>query len=215
MMIELPYFGQDVARVAGYTEPSHDVYSRIFSPLMLAGGKPLKWSRASALVGVQLLATTRWDELELASHGHAIDIGGPQQGTVDKSTVDAVIQVVGHKVRSERAYFALWQGYAGELNPQLERESVLIPPHGENYLCDGSFRLFSAELVWARTRCYERRYHFPVAVWPEDRAFTLATALYQDSYYMSSDREVLALLQEAGVDALEISRDELLPSIGD
>lgn len=212
----LPEFGDDATRVAGYTEPNHEVFARIFSPLSLPGGAHLKWSTASAAVDVHLSGTTRWDELDLSSRARGVDIGVPQQGAIDRRTVEELVRVLGGRTRyAHRTHFALWQGYGGEIDSQLHDESVLIPPGGLSYLCDGSFRLFTAELAWAQTRCHQRGFRFPVAVWPADEAFTLATALYQDSYYLSSDRRTLTLLQDAGVDALEISRDELLPSTGD
>lgn len=214
--VRFPHFGTDAARVAGYTEPGHEVFARVFSPLLFSAGTYAKWSAASASVGVELVGTTRWEEVCLAGRARGVDVGRPQQGTVDERTVEALISVLGARTQRARGtYFALWQGYAGEIDPQLYRESVLIPPSGDNYLFDGSFRLFHADLAWARTRCYEKRRRFPVAVWPADRSFVLATALYQDSYYLSADRRTLALLQEAGLDALEISREELLPSTGD
>lgn len=214
-ILTFPEFGQDPSQVSGYTARNHEVFSRIFSPLVLGHQAFLPWSAAAASVGLELRATTHWDELQAAARTHQVNVGRLQQGTVDESTVRALVQALDRGTGTASTYFALWRGYGGEVDRQLTAESVSIPPDGRNYLCDGSFRLFKSELAWAQTRCYEQGYRFPVAIWSEDHVFVLATALYQDSYYLSSDRRTLGRLQEAGVDALEIDRNGLLPSTGD
>jgi hypothetical protein len=145
-----------------------------------------------------------------------VDIGVPQQGCIDERTVKDLIGVIRDRTRrADITHYALWEGYAGEIDSSLREQSEPIPAGEGHYLRDGSFRLFTSDLAWARSRCRERGYRFPVAVWPHDKAFTLASWLYQDSYYLSSDRETLALLQAAGLDVLQIAREDLLPSTGD
>jgi hypothetical protein len=205
-----------MTRVAGYTEPHHEVVARIFVPLSMADGGYLTWSGAARSLGIDLTATTRWDELADAARARGVDIGVPQQGCIDERTVKDLIGVIRDRTRRpDVTHYALWEGYAGEIDSSLREQSEPIPAGEGHYLRNGSFRLFTSDLAWARSRSRERGYRFPVAVWPHDKAFTLASWLYQDSYYLSSDRETLALLQAAGLDALQIAREDLLPSTGD
>jgi hypothetical protein len=213
--LALSRFDADVSLVAGYTEPRHAVFARVFVPLIVAEGRYLPWSAAASAVGVELVGTTHWDELRLAAEARAVDIGTPQQGTVDASTINALMRVLAQAGSTRMSHFALWEGYAGEIDASIHDQSTGIPQGVGHYLLDGSYRVFTGELGWAETRCAENGYRFPVAVWPDDGSFALASARYQDSYYLSADQQTLSLLQRAGVDALEITRDEPLPSTGD
>jgi hypothetical protein len=111
--------------------------------------------------------------------------------------------------------FALWEGYAGEIDAPLHDATVPVPATGQGFLCRGSYRLFTARLDWVLTRTDQQHFHFPAAIWPTDRFFVLASALYQDSLYLSCSRETFTTARAAGLDLLEIDPDMSLPSRGD
>lgn len=217
MALELPGFDPDTSKVSGFTEPGHEVYARLFLPFELCGTRQyLLWRVAAEQAGLPLGALTTWDDLQQAAgRNPAWEL---PRATIDDTTARALVKALARQSRDGAAaptWFALWEGYTGEIDASLRDVTTLIPATGQTFLCDGSYHLLTARLDWALTRTRHRRVHFPAAIWPTDRSFVLATALYQDSFYLSCSRETFATLQAAGLDLLEIDPDVPLPSRGD
>ena len=217
LTLGLPGFGWDTSKVSGFTEPGHEVNARLFLPLARQGAQQyVPWRVASEQVGLSFGALTTWDELVRAADGDpAWEI---PRGTVDDATARALTGALARPSTdgaAVSAWFALWEGYAGEIDTSLHDATTPIPATGQNFLCDGSYRLLTAPLGWALTRTDQQRLHFPVAVWPADRSFVLASAIYQDSFYLSCSRETFTVVRAAGLELLEIDPDMPLPSRGD
>jgi len=217
-VLELPDFGPDTSRVSGFTEPGHDVYARLFLPLAYPGSHHyIPWRVVVEHVGLSFDAYTTWDDVVRA----AVDQGRGWElprGTVDDATARSLVGVLARQVAGGVATstcFALWEGHAGEIDAALRDSSAPVPATGENFLCDGSHRLFTARMDWALTRTDRQHFRFPAAMWPLDRSFLLASALYQDSYYLSCSRATFTAVRAAGLDLLEIDSDVPLPSRGD
>jgi hypothetical protein len=126
--------------------------------------------------------------------------------------VRALVDVLGTLTRTPHTtHFALWSGFADEVSSLRER-SRPIPATGDNFLADGSFIEVIDDLSWAVMRSDEDGHRFPVAMWPADGAFVVATAPYHDSLYLSADVATVGALRTRGVDVVVIDRDAGLPS---
>jgi len=214
--LSLPAFGLDRARVSGYTVHGFEAYARCLIPLETDNESYVRWSAVAAALGISLSPLTSWDDLKIAGRSSGVSVPRMQRGTVDSRTIERLIAGLGQGLTSSKqTYFALWDGYAAEVDGTLAQKSALIPIAEGNYLQDGSFRLFKADLTWVRERSAERGVRFPVAMWAEDGTFVWASALYQDSWYVSCGRAILDSMRGAGLDCLDIDRKDLLPSMGD
>ncbi len=217
MTLDLPRFGADRSKVSGFTEPGHDVYARVFVPLELSGtGQYIPWSIAARQTGTPLRALTTWDDVERAA-GRDPAWQLPR-GTVDDRTARALVRALarqGQDGAQAPIQFALWEGYAGEIDGLRDVSPSAVPVTGHSFLGDGSFHLLTAPLDWVMTRTRSHRVHFPVALWPDDHAFVVATGLYQDSLYLSCSRELFAAARAAGLDLVDIDPDVPVPSRGD
>ncbi len=218
-MFEFPNFGPDISRVSGFIELGHDVYARLFLPLERTGtGHYVPWRVAAKRFGLVFDAYTTWDNLSLAVAAET-GIGWElPRGTADDKTVHALVEAIATESVMGAATptsFALWEGYAGDIDETLRESSIPIPATGANFLCDWSYRLLTARLDWTLTRTNEHRRRFPTAVWPADRSFVLASPPYQDSIYVSCSRAMFGAACAAGLDLLEIDPDAPLPSRGD
>ena len=209
---ELPAFGPDPTRIAGYTEPGHEVCARVFLPLEISGTERYRpWSQAARQAGIPLSPTLTGYTLLSAGTG-----GTPRwelpSGILDIATAQALVRALtrdstaGHEAR-----FAVWEGYGGDIDPALHDVSAPIPATGQCYLQDGSFHLVHQDLAWLLPRLHPHR--APVAFWTADRRVVLAGPLYLDSYYLSGDRATLIALREAGLEVLELDRDTPLPAV--
>jgi hypothetical protein len=217
--VQLPRLGRDPEPVAAVTEPGHPVYARLFLPIAVSGSAApayLPWTPAAAAVGLPLTATTTWDELTAPSR-HPDPRWELPRGTMDDSTAHAIVQAAGRAgvPAHAPASFVVWEGYPGELTDDDLASSRRLPATGETYLHDGSFLLCERPLEWILSRTDTTWRHVPVAFWPQDRSFVVATCLYQDSLYVSCDDTLLAALRAAGLDVLPIERNLPLPSRGD
>ena len=217
MAIELPDFDPDVSRVSGFTEPGHEICARLFLPLARSGThRYIPWHVAAEQAGRALHALTTWDDL-----AHAADVGlawEPPSGTIDDVTAQALVGALAQQLPDGAATstrFALWEGHAGEIGAPLHDVITPVPASGQNFLCDGSFQLLTARLDWVLTRTDQHHCHLPAAIWPADRSFVLASALYQDSFYLSCSRTTFIAVRAAGLDVLEIDPEAPLPSRGD
>lgn len=209
---ELPAFGLDPALVAGYTEPGHEVYARVFLPLGISGTERyLPWSQVAEQVGIPLSPTLTAYTLLAAGAGGGARWELPS-GILDLATAQALVRALAREsAAGHEAGFAVWEGYGGDMVSALLDASAPIPAAGLNYLQDGSFRLVHQDLAWLLPRLYPHR--APVAFWTADHRTVLAGPLYLDSYYLSGDRATLTALRDADLDVLEIDRNTPLPAV--
>lgn len=140
------------------------------------------------------------------------------RATIDAVTAASLVEVLALQSvhgAATQTRFALWEGYAGEIDASLQEATTAIPVTGHTFLCQGSYRLLTARLDWALTRTDQQHFHVPAAIWTTDRSFVLASALYHDSFYLSCSRATFRTAQDAGLDVLEIDPEMSLPSCGD
>lgn len=209
---ELPAFGPDPTRVAGYTEPGHEVYARVFLPLEISGTERYRpWSEAARQAGIPLSPTLTGYTL-LAADADGDPRWELPSGILDLATAQALTRALTREsAAGYEAGFALWEGYGGDIDSALLDASAPIPAAGLNYLQDGSFHLVHHDLSWLLTRV-SPHHHAPVAFWTADHRTVLAGPLYLDSYYLSGDQATLSALRGTDLEVLEIDRDTPLPT---
>lgn len=209
----LPRFGRSEQHVSGYTEPGHEVYARLFTPLALPDGRQTSWASVAEEVGLSLHSEITWGEISGVVSGRSLDVH-PTEGYLYQETVSRILSGLAPagEISFDESLYALWEGYAGELDERLIADSIEIPSRETGFLRDGAFRLLRSTPSWALTRTVIQRVHFPAAFWSPDRHFVLAAPLYHDSYYLSASRALFDRLVAEGSELLEIDRETVLPS---
>ena len=128
--------------------------------------------------------------------------------------------------------YALWPGYAGELDAMAGRLTPLPSAPGEarsGEVLPGNSGAFPRGTFPAELGCLLYRGplevvgvdvdhvgYLPCALWPHDGSFVLAQWIYDDSVYVSGSRKLAAALADGGFDVAPVDDpDSPLNSMGD
>ena len=212
----LPQFGEDLTVVGGYCTEDQPIVARVFLPLDLvtSGGTHFQsWSTASSLAGVELTGTTRWRDLHQLAGRRGNSIGKTQFAAMPAGQLNRLVAVLSSVApRPERVGYALWAGYAGDLDEWLMQATSLIGPDAPGFLKDGSFYKYVDDLGWAASRSLEDGMRLPAAIWDASFNFVLASPLYHDSFYLTCSDDVFQRLREMGIELIVADRDAVLAS---
>jgi hypothetical protein len=203
----------------------------------VTGARPVRWSEVAAVTGERLHPLVRWHELVHAADPWNPDSalwphGQPAWGDLDLVQLDALTRLLaGHTGTPERCLFALWEGW-GSLNgssavltagpagtstrplPRAFTDAEWAAPRLA--LPDRTYLLLAGPLDSARTVAEHAPGGFPGTqspqlVWPEDRAWCVATEIDLDSTVVGGTRAVVdAVLADPGLEAWEVRAGDSL-----
>lgn len=232
----LPSFGRDTAVVSGYLAAGYEAYLRLFMPLDSAEG-PVRWSALLAGGEAALRGDLRFfDDIDPAvreRRGLELTCGKSDAGW--RARLAGVLSE--HTSAPDDMRYALWPGYAGELDAVAGRLTPLpsVPgavhsgealPGRLGEVSPGASGAFPRGTFPAELGCLLYRGPLevvgvdvdypPCALWPRDGSFVLAQWIYHDSVYVSGSRELAAALVDGGFDVAPVDDpDSPLRSTGD
>ena len=215
----LPSFGRDTAVVSGYLAAGYEAYLRLFMPLDSAEG-PVRWSALLAGGEAALRGDLRFfDDIDPAvreRRGLELTCGKSDAGW--RARLAGVLS--GHTATPDDMRYALWPGYAGELDAMAGRLTPLPSAPGEarsGEVLPGNSGAFPRGTFPAELGCLLYRGplevvgvdvdhvgYLPCALWPRDGSFVLAQWIYDDSVYVSGSRKLAAALADGGFDVAPV-----------
>jgi hypothetical protein len=167
---------------------------RVFHPYRRQLGSGLRWlswgeladaSGATTHAGMQLNRLVGFEAMNREP--------GARTGTLPPELRGDLARVLGeHTATSNRCWFAVWDGFGG-LADEVRQGATFELPHRIYHLLVGPLDALP-ELEWG-----------PNLMWPEDRAWCLATEIDLDSSYVGCDVSCAdELVASAGLEALAI-----------
>jgi hypothetical protein len=142
-------------------------------------------------------------------------VGWPQ-GFVDRQSAKRLVDALTASTRSGVSFgMALSRVYSGDQLPAL-------PPRLSLGGADGWFiRATQADLYacsdidWVEEMTRGHCRHFPIAIWPDDLAWSVAAPLYSDSWYFAGSTQAYSRLASYGLEIHPVPREAAVAAEGD
>lgn len=157
------------------------------------------WSACAGQAGVRLNASTQWESIAagLSKAGQAVPAVAPCRGGLSRDELSLVLDAV--ECGPGRLYSAFWAGF-GFIDRATARQAV--PIGSEEYLV---FEGIAEELLHVT---WDGLWQSPNYLWPQDRAWCLATNPDLDSSFLAgSARLVNRIVGHARIEALPAAPD--------
>lgn len=193
------------------TSAQFETRSRLFLPLSGMGGQRLRWSDVARRAGAELRADLSAHVLGAALGEDAEDLH-PPSGTVDSTTLTALLGVLRHEIDADWVTIILWTVYA-DLERLVDLDLDAIPfVRGGDRWHDGAHVAARIPVSMLERFARDDGIRFPSAVCPPGGTFFLATPGYSDSLYVSASRIVTQRLAEEGLDLCGVRAGASLPA---
>ncbi|WP_350348821.1 hypothetical protein ABIQ69_02480 [Agromyces sp. G08B096] len=196
--------------------------------------RPASWREVADEVGATWHPLVQWQRIPEAAPADNVRDGGvparagwradaPEAGRLDAAHLSALAVVLArHTATPERGSAAVWEGWGDSfrrLDPAAATGPRLRLPGRAHLLFDAGIAEFEASdwpsrAPWVREG--EPRPVSPSLIWPEDRAWVLATEVDFDSTVIGGSPALVAdVVAATGVEAAPIPDDADLSSDGD
>ena len=230
------------ATFEGIVPPLFEAAVRILHPASDDAGESLRWHEVAERAGTVLHPLAQWDDLS----GHDRTFGAPRLGELDLDELAAIADVLaGATTTPERCSAAFWEGTgvistivlgsrdvpddrsaaaraSGSGRHVIPRLESIALPQRESLLVDLDVRAL-VDPAWALDAGLATAdgtvAQTPLALWPEDRAWYLASEIDFDSTLIGGSEElvarILALADRGVIEALRLPASVDLTSTGD
>lgn len=230
------------ATFEGLVPPLFEAAVRILHPASDDAGQRLRWREVAERAGTVLHPLAQWEDLSR----HDRSFGAPRLGELDLDELAAIADVLaGATTTPERCSAAFWEGTgvistvvlgsrdvpedrnaaaraSGSGRRVISRLESIALPQRESLLVDLDVRAL-VDPAWALDAGLATAdgivVQTPLALWPDDRAWYLASEIDFDSTLIGGSEElvarILALADRGVIEALRLPASVDLTSTGD
>lgn len=189
--------------VQSYVSSGYTSYARVLTPATGFDGAPVRWSRISHEVGVELTAETRWSDLaaDLRDEGELINLDAPDWSP-DPRMARALTSILGlYTVTPQNCYFLIWKGYSSvsDYFTGLNAPRISMSKYRSLFLLEGSIQDACAPFM-------EDDRRLPNWWWPAGQEWCVGNDIYARSLFVGGSQECIdAVLSHPDLEALPIS----------
>jgi hypothetical protein len=200
-------FGRDVG---SFVPDGLAAYARLLHPAWRTeSGRRIevRWAELASRAGVELQATTRFEELERIAAGQAIE--SPEAGTLDAGELQALVSLLADITRSSQScWFGWWEGYGWMSGPPAVAKLIARPEHDREAgvtrwpalpaprgprvaVPERPLVLYRGPISGAAAFCRPSMSQSPNLWWPDDHAWCIASEVDHRSTYLAGSQALI------------------------
>lgn len=204
-------------RVGSVVPEGFAAYARILHPAGRRpedGGGTVRWATVATWTGGTMHPDVQFDRLARLQPHHAEPSWGyrPHEGSLPREETERVVALLRpHTSTPERCWFAVWEGFGYEdLNRYYQSMPRVRVPNRAYLLFQGPLETVHT-FVWGGVV-----WQSPNILWPDDRAWCVATEIDLDSTYVGGSQACIdQILADRGLEAFRTTLDARVDLGGD
>ncbi len=189
-------------------------YGRVLHPATDLGGAPLRWDAVARATGRVAHRAMQWCAIAPSGDDAMRSIGiaaPPRADTLDSAVSERLVRVLARETTTpKRCYFAVWEGF-GALLGEVRDAPAFDLPHRRDHPLTGAIGAWSDVTQFPPFPGVG-----PNLVWPEDRAWCVASEIDLDSTYLGATAPcVESLVSDADLEAYLVGSRDVITADGD